>query len=51
MTEKRGGFKTTIGAVTGGLLVDRVSATAPLIVGGVVAIAGGALLATVRSKN
>ena len=40
-----------LGAVTGGLLVDRIAATAPLVVGGVVAVAGGILLATAHRRS
>lgn len=39
-----------LGAVGGGLLVDGVDAAAPLVAGGIVAIAGGALLAGTRRR-
>ncbi|WP_250008248.1 MFS transporter [Actinoplanes sp. M2I2] len=56
--EQVGGLMVTVfqiaiaaGAVGGGLLVDHVTASAPLIAGGLAAIAGGALLAVRRRRS
>ena len=56
--EQIGGLIVTVcniaiatGAVIGGVLVDTVALTAPLIVGGIVAIVGGVLLASLRTRN
>ncbi|MFI5842590.1 hypothetical protein ACIA8K_23060 [Catenuloplanes sp. NPDC051500] len=40
-----------LGAVGGGVLVDGVSAGTPLAVGGVTAVAGGAILVTLRRRR
>lgn len=40
-----------VGAVAGGVLVDDVSATAPFVVGGIAAIAGAALLGSLRRRR
>jgi DHA1 family purine ribonucleoside efflux pump-like MFS transporter len=40
-----------IGASVGGVLVDGVTASTPLLVGGIAAIAGGVLLAGVRTRH
>jgi predicted MFS family arabinose efflux permease len=40
-----------VGASVGGVLVDRVSASAPLLAGGLAAIAGGCVLAAARGRG
>jgi predicted MFS family arabinose efflux permease len=40
-----------VGAVVGGLLVDGVSASAPLLVGGVASIAGAVALVLLRRRG
>ncbi|SDD65073.1 MFS transporter [Auraticoccus monumenti] len=40
-----------VGAVVGGLVVDRVAASGPLVVGGVTAVLGAALLAALRTRR
>ncbi|MET7947854.1 MFS transporter [Micromonospora sp. NPDC005324] len=56
--EQVGGLMVTVfqlaialGAIGGGLLVDGVRASAPLIAGGIVAISGGVLLAGARPRG
>jgi predicted MFS family arabinose efflux permease len=40
-----------LGAAVGGVLVDRVSASTPLLVGGVAAVAGAAVLVALRERG
>jgi predicted MFS family arabinose efflux permease len=40
-----------VGAVVGGVLVDGVSASSPVLVGGVASIAGAAVLGTLRRQG
>jgi DHA1 family purine ribonucleoside efflux pump-like MFS transporter len=40
-----------LGAVTGGVLVDNVAANVPLLIGGITAIVGAALLTTLRQPH
>ncbi|WP_204263244.1 hypothetical protein [Geodermatophilus normandii] len=40
-----------VGAVVGGVLVDGVSASTPVLVGGVTSIAGAAVLGTLRRQG
>lgn len=40
-----------VGAVVGGVLVDGVSATVLLLVGGISAIAGGSLIVSLRRQH
>jgi predicted MFS family arabinose efflux permease len=56
--EQMGGLIVTVcnigialGAAVGGVLVDRVSASAPLLVGGVAAVAGAAVLVALRERG
>jgi DHA1 family purine ribonucleoside efflux pump-like MFS transporter len=56
--EQIGGLIVTVcniavatGAITGGVLVDGVAPAAPLLVGGIAAMAGGVVLATVRRRS
>ena len=56
--EQMGGLIVTVcnigialGAAVGGVLVDGISASAPLLVGGVAAVAGAALLVAVREQG
>ena len=56
--EQIGGLLVTVasigvaaGAVTGGLLVERATASTPLLVGGIAALAGGSLLGSLERRS